>query len=117
MPSKPRLIIKPPEHVHQTPLFKLNKCSKTLYNLSNLGVGGVSRHPIGSINPQVKGVSQGKPIQAMCEYEVDGVRLLGMGFMTYKGLYCLIYVRFVKGVLSFVCDATLFQAHLLPLIN
>jgi hypothetical protein len=54
--------MEPPKHVHQTTLFKLNECSKTLYNLSNLGVGGVSRHPIGSVNPQVKGVSQGKPI-------------------------------------------------------
>jgi hypothetical protein len=71
MPSKLHLIIEPPKHVHQTPLFKLNKCSNTLYNLSNLGVGGVSRHPIRSINPQVKGVSQGKPIYAMYKYEVE----------------------------------------------
>jgi hypothetical protein len=51
MPSKPYLIIKPLEHVHQTPLFKLNKFSKNLYNFSNLGVGGVSRHPIGPFGP------------------------------------------------------------------
>jgi hypothetical protein len=54
--------MEPPKHVHQTPLFKLNKFSKTLYNLSNLGMGGVLRHPIGLVNPQVKVVSQGKPI-------------------------------------------------------
>jgi hypothetical protein len=71
MSGKPHSIIEPSKHVHQTPLFKLNKVSKTLYNLLNLGVGGVSRHPIRSISPQVQGVSQGKPIQVTCEYEVE----------------------------------------------
>jgi hypothetical protein len=71
MPSKPHIIMEAPKHVHQTPSFKLNKCSKTLYNLSNLGVGGVSRHLMGSVDPQFKGVSQGKHIYAMCEYEIE----------------------------------------------
>jgi hypothetical protein len=42
----------------------------------------------------------------------SGVRLMGMGFMTHKGLYCLICGSFVLGVLPFFRDATFFQAHL-----
>jgi hypothetical protein len=40
------------------------------------------------------------------EDEVDGVRLLGMGFMTYKGLYCLIYGCLCRG-----CVAPSFSMH------
>jgi hypothetical protein len=35
-----------------------------------------------------------------------GVRLLGMGFMTYKGLYCLIYGCLCRG-----CVAPSFSMH------
>ena len=40
------------------------------------------------------------------EGEVDGVRLLGMGFMTYKGSYCLIYGCLCRG-----CVAPSFSMH------
>jgi hypothetical protein len=38
-----------------------------------------------------------------------GVRLSGMGFMTYKGLYCLIYGCVCRG-----CAAPLFSMHPFP---
>jgi hypothetical protein len=41
------------------------------------------------------------------EDEMDGgLKILGMGFMTYKGLYCLIYGFLCRG-----CVATSFPMH------
>jgi hypothetical protein len=34
------------------------------------------------------------------EGEMDGVKLLGMGFMTYKGSYCLIYGCLCRGCVA-----------------
>jgi hypothetical protein len=46
------------------------------------------------------------------DHEVDfGARLLGMGSLTYKGSYCLIYGCLCRGrVASFIFNATFFQA-------
>jgi hypothetical protein len=89
-----------------------------LYNLSNLGVGGVSRHPIGPVSPQVKGVFQKKPILIMYECEVDWVKPLGMGFVTYKGSYCFIYGCLCRGCVAPSFSMDLFSKPIyLSLIN
>jgi hypothetical protein len=66
-----------------------------------------------------QGVFPGWTLSKPCEEdEVDWVRLLGMGFMTYKGLYYLIY-----GCLCRSCVAPSFSMHpfskpiYLPLID
>jgi hypothetical protein len=58
---KSHLIQEPPKHVHQNYLIKLNKCSKTLWNLSSLGMGGLSMWPIRWVIPQVKNFSPSGP--------------------------------------------------------
>jgi hypothetical protein len=98
---KSHLIQEPPKHVHQNYLFKLNKCSKTLCNLPSLGMGGLSWWPIGWIIPQVKecflGGSSPSHVKSM---KWMGVKLLGMGFMTYKGSYYLIYGCLCRGCVA-----------------
>jgi hypothetical protein len=45
----------------------------------------VSRNPIGPVNPQVKGVSQEKPIQFMSDYEVEWGKTSGHGVHDVQG--------------------------------
>ena len=87
MLRKPYIVKEPPEHVHQDPPLKINKCSKTLCNLSNLGMGGLSWWPIGWIIPQVKECFPGGlSLSHVKSMRWIGVILLGMGFINIQGL-------------------------------
>jgi hypothetical protein len=68
-------------------LFKINKCSKTLYNLPNLSVRGLSWCPIGQVIRQVKGCFPRRPsLSHVKYYEVDGGMTFCMGFLDIQGL-------------------------------
>jgi len=104
---KSHLIQEPSKHAHQNYHFKLNKCSKTLCNLPSLGMGGLSWWPIGWVISQVKECFLGgTSLNHENKVEWMGVKILGMGFMTYKGSYCLIYGCLCRG-----CVAPLFSMH------
>jgi hypothetical protein len=102
--SKSHLIIKSPEHVHQTPLTP-NKCSKTLCNLTSLGLERVSRCPIGLI-PLKSGVfPRWILVQVMQVYEVVGYTF-GHGVHVITGKCRILPVdAFVEGELHLVMDA------------
>ena len=74
---KSHLIQEPPKHVHQNYLIKLNKCSKTLCNLSSLGMGELPWWPTGWIIPQVK------------ECFLGGISLINENKMKWMGLKLL----------------------------
>ena len=70
-------------------------------------MGGLTKRPIGWIIPQVKGGFLGGPsLIHVNNMKWMGVRLMCMGFMTYRGLYCLLYGCLWRG-----CVAPSFSMH------
>jgi hypothetical protein len=64
----------------KSPFFKLNKFSKTLYNLPNLSMGGLSWCPIGYNNTQVKECFPRRPsLSHAKEYQMDRGMHFGNG--------------------------------------
>jgi hypothetical protein len=64
----------------KSPLFKLNKCSKTLYNFAKFKYGRVVMVPYWVDQSPSQGVFPKKTLSKSCnEYEVDGGMTFGHG--------------------------------------